>query len=473
MSGRASTSSIHQPPIRSVDVKRVLRSVERTISKQNSSNISLPSAGLDDEIACNELGELLSAVNKAGKTLTVLNLSDNSISSDGINGVRNELQLVSILVQAVDLSFNLIGSRGAGTVAEALVRLDPDNSGSTSQVAVLKLTGNSFRDLGAQAIAEALSPACLLRELYLGGNDIGPEGARALAGVLFGACRGRLQVLELRGNPIKDAGAIAIAEAISSSSSSSSPSSSSTTTSGLSLGLAKCSIEGKGIIALLEALRDHDKDGHLVSFLDLWGNVVSSKPAPKVEGGQSETLRIQRLLGGALSDRNIRQPEILHCPDHNQQMGFPASLSSASSAGSSPRKRPSSAPSGGNDNNSAGGFTSLMRSIEKYAAIKRRERRGEAVHAPIVKEPEQDKKKKPRAKMTAEERKEARSRLERSIRTFEKKHEAEIIKFEELSLTKNAQWEERLKNHDSYIKKRNQVVAQLGTAGQGFAPLGF
>jgi Ran GTPase-activating protein (RanGAP) involved in mRNA processing and transport len=102
------------------------------------------------------------------------------------------------------LAGNSIGDEGARALAGALP--------SATALKVLNLESNSIGDEGARALVEALPSAMVLERLCLLFNKIGNERARTLAGALQNATV--LKDLYLSGNLIGDGGARALAEAL-------------------------------------------------------------------------------------------------------------------------------------------------------------------------------------------------------------------------------------------------------------------
>jgi Ran GTPase-activating protein (RanGAP) involved in mRNA processing and transport len=102
------------------------------------------------------------------------------------------------------LGGNNIGVEGAKAIAEALK--------VTAVMTTLTLGGNNIGVEGAIAIAEALKVTAVVTTLALGANNIGDEGAIAIAEVL--KVTAVLTSVDLRYNSIGDDGAQAIAEAL-------------------------------------------------------------------------------------------------------------------------------------------------------------------------------------------------------------------------------------------------------------------
>ncbi|CAK0835981.1 unnamed protein product [Prorocentrum cordatum] len=113
-------------------------------------------------------------------------------------------------LQSLDLSGNNVGDEGAAALAAALRA-----PGALPSLQKLDLRSNNVGDEGAAALAAALrAPGALprLQELDLSHNRVGDEGAAALAAALRApGALPRLQVLDLRSNRVGDEGAAALA----------------------------------------------------------------------------------------------------------------------------------------------------------------------------------------------------------------------------------------------------------------------
>ena len=98
----------------------------------------------------------------------------------------------------LDLRFNDIGPEGTYGLCQGL-EINPT-------VTRLYLEGNQLRDEGATIMANLLKVAgCPLEHLFLGANQIGPDGASHLASTL--SINKTLTKLYLEGNAIGEAGA--------------------------------------------------------------------------------------------------------------------------------------------------------------------------------------------------------------------------------------------------------------------------
>jgi hypothetical protein len=152
-------------------------------------------------------------------------LSENTVLKQlhlGGNSLRHPGPVLQVLsdssctktITTLDLRYNDMGPEGIQEIANSL-----QSNGATANRCywqVLYLEGNQVGDDGAIALADALSNqattlSSYLRELYLGQNDIGPVGATALAKCL---AHTRLRKLYLEGNRIGSEGAKAFIEAL-------------------------------------------------------------------------------------------------------------------------------------------------------------------------------------------------------------------------------------------------------------------
>jgi Leucine-rich repeat (LRR) protein len=112
-------------------------------------------------------------------------------------------------VKEMILGGNQIGNAAAKSIAAAM--------NDISSLQSLSLANNRIGDAGAKAIAEALKENSSLQKLYLGTNQIGDAGTKAIAAALKE--NSSLQYLSLSSNQISDDGAKSIAAAIKENSS--------------------------------------------------------------------------------------------------------------------------------------------------------------------------------------------------------------------------------------------------------------
>jgi Ran GTPase-activating protein (RanGAP) involved in mRNA processing and transport len=147
---------------------------------------------------------VLAAVVANASELRTLNLSQNKLDAEDARALAPALMKTTAVLTKLSLWGNNIGSDGAKAIAEALK--------VNAVVTTLDLGRNKIGDEGAKAIAEALKVNAVVTTLYLYDNNIGPEGAMAIAEAL--KVNAVLTSVDLRFNSIGDVGAMAIAEAL-------------------------------------------------------------------------------------------------------------------------------------------------------------------------------------------------------------------------------------------------------------------
>ena len=122
-------------------------------------------------------------------------------------------------VEALQLCTTIDIAAGIGDAGvRSLARILPQ----CTRLRTLSLHGNSIGSSGAVALARLLTPVSshqalplqTLQKLYLDGNAIGDRGAEALGAALQGDPAPALTVLDLDNNPISDRGVIALARAL-------------------------------------------------------------------------------------------------------------------------------------------------------------------------------------------------------------------------------------------------------------------
>jgi len=166
----------------------------------------------------------------------------------------------------LELSGNEIGDEGAKAIAEALK--------VNAVLTELRLGANNIGDDGAKVIAEALKVNAVLTKLSLWENSIGPEGAIAIAEAL--KVNAVLTELRLGANNIGDDGAKVIAEALK------------VNAVLTKLSLWENSIGPEGAFAIAEAL----KVKTVVTILELGGNEIGDEGAKAI----AEALKVNALL---------------------------------------------------------------------------------------------------------------------------------------------------------------------------------
>jgi hypothetical protein len=143
--------------------------------------------GLGDDCAAALAGALA-----GNATLRVLTLLSNAIGDAGGAALGAALARNGAL-RELNLDSNALGAPGARALAAGVVQ-----AGAASRLAFLRLDNNALDDEAAAALASMLAaPACgALRRLDLAGNPLGEAGALALAAALEG--NASLTMLDLR-----------------------------------------------------------------------------------------------------------------------------------------------------------------------------------------------------------------------------------------------------------------------------------
>jgi Leucine-rich repeat (LRR) protein len=112
----------------------------------------------------------------ANASLTILDLTANSIKDGGVAALSEAIKNGATMLKTLMLSTNQIGEDGASALGTAL----ENNNSLTS----LTLTDNQIGNNGTVALAEALKKNTTLSSLMLDSNQIKAQGASALAEML-------------------------------------------------------------------------------------------------------------------------------------------------------------------------------------------------------------------------------------------------------------------------------------------------
>jgi len=157
---------------------------------------------------CTEV-ELLMILKYCSKNLKHLYLGGNGLRDSGIKALLAKADFLNQLV-TLDLRYNDITSEGAHALGNFL-QPQPNQSFQTKCLCawnVLYLEGNQIGSDGAKAFVLYGN----LTQIYLGQNDIGPEGAAGLAEALTKS--NQLKKISLEGNRIGNDGATALIEVL-------------------------------------------------------------------------------------------------------------------------------------------------------------------------------------------------------------------------------------------------------------------
>ena len=147
------------------------------------------------------------------RTLTKLDASDNELGDGGVETISRALSSTGAMSGLTTLVLRSVGITVRG------VRVLMDSLARGGCIARLTLQDNGLGPDGAAAIADMLPANTKLRSLSLRFNKIGDAGVRDIARALAksaarvhaGRSTGGITALDLSGNSITDAGAIALA----------------------------------------------------------------------------------------------------------------------------------------------------------------------------------------------------------------------------------------------------------------------
>ncbi|MEU6552299.1 ribonuclease inhibitor [Streptomyces sp. NPDC046915] len=147
------------------------------------------------------------AVAGTGAQVETLYLGCNGITAGGACRIADQLRASPQVVTGVWLKRNPLGS-GGGRAAAGLVE-------SARALRTLDLVQTGLDPAGAGVLADALLSAAAggrrIERLFVGGNPLGEEGARALAAVV---AQGAVDELYVSAARLGDAGALRLAEAL-------------------------------------------------------------------------------------------------------------------------------------------------------------------------------------------------------------------------------------------------------------------
>ena len=162
--------------------------------------------GETEGIRYEQIAALASIVQRS-KTLKTLNLARCRVDAKGAIEIAKALRSGTTALSTLELRLNKIGPEGAKAIAKALP--------FTTALKKIVLSDNFIKDEGAIAIGESLKTNNTLKELVLINCSIGPEGGKAI-GVGLQAGITALRSLNLSFNQLGAEGAKAIAGAIAS-----------------------------------------------------------------------------------------------------------------------------------------------------------------------------------------------------------------------------------------------------------------
>ena len=171
-------------------------------------NVSLQELNLALNNITNEGTKKIAEAIQVTKTLRKLNLNDNQISDDGAAAISDSLKvnksLQELNIQGRGGRCVVITNKGAKYVSKAIQ--------VNTALQKLDLSYNKISDDGAAAISDSLKTNVSLQELNLAINDITTEGAKKIAEAI--QVTKTLQKLNLYENKISDDGAVAISDSL-------------------------------------------------------------------------------------------------------------------------------------------------------------------------------------------------------------------------------------------------------------------
>ena len=110
-------------------------------------------------------------------SLSVLKLGYNNLRNEGVATLASGISTHAALT-SLDLGFNDIGDQGCIALASAI--LSTSTRGGCCKLHTLYLAGNSIGEEGARALAQVVRCGCGLKIIHLTGNSIGPDGVTEL-----------------------------------------------------------------------------------------------------------------------------------------------------------------------------------------------------------------------------------------------------------------------------------------------------
>lgn len=204
----------------------------RAITYSLKYNNTLTHLDLQNTFNGGEGAKIIADLLEHNDTLTHINLSCNYMGVEGIMIIADSLKRNKTLT-SLDLTSNYMYDEGSNIIAEAFRY----NRKLTS----VDLTNNGISDEGVEAITTALVDRnCIVKNIDWRHNDVGVDGARAIAKSLI--CDRTFQSINLSYNNIGDVGAMVIAEALEQNKNLT------------FLGLIYCSIGKEGAMKIAQAL---------------------------------------------------------------------------------------------------------------------------------------------------------------------------------------------------------------------------
>ena len=150
-----------------------------------------------------DLRQISNALMRQEKSIRIVDLKDNHITSSGLDSICRTLSDCSELCY-LRLSRNLLNGQAASVIYEQFH--------NHKKLQILRLSNNTLLDWGAIAIAKLLKVSKTLELLSLSRNGISDSGLEALANAL--RTNSSLRCLYLTGNPFTSVGITSLSESM-------------------------------------------------------------------------------------------------------------------------------------------------------------------------------------------------------------------------------------------------------------------
>eukprot|EP00566_Odontella_aurita_P002665 CAMPEP_0113531946 /NCGR_PEP_ID=MMETSP0015_2-20120614/3777_1 /TAXON_ID=2838 /ORGANISM="Odontella" /LENGTH=922 /DNA_ID=CAMNT_0000430835 /DNA_START=642 /DNA_END=3410 /DNA_ORIENTATION=+ /assembly_acc=CAM_ASM_000160 len=145
----------------------VLRRLSEALMRRSLTMIDMSQRGLQPSDA-----RLVKLALLQNASLSVLKLGYNNLCDEGAITLASGIAVHGAL-KSLDLGFNNVGNEGCMSLASSLLS-------TRATLHTLYLAGNSIGENGARALADVISQGCGLRRLHLTGNKIGSVGVKYL-----------------------------------------------------------------------------------------------------------------------------------------------------------------------------------------------------------------------------------------------------------------------------------------------------
>jgi len=221
--------------------------------------------------------------------LSVLKLGYNNLGNAGVAALAAGIVAHKNLI-SLDLGFNSFADEGCQALANAL---------KGSSIMTLYLAGNLFSEDGAIAISDAIRVGCSLASLHLTGNRLGPAGVTAITSAILEnelQQRGGMKELFLGGTSMGPEGCHAVARMLERSSSIK------------VISLANCGISDVEVSIIAASIKEN-RNKLPLQYLQLSFNAITCKGLDSLTNALwgSRTLRELMLDNNEIGERGGQQ----------------------------------------------------------------------------------------------------------------------------------------------------------------------